>query len=226
MASRKRLSSKMADSLERLANHRQAFVEGISIQGYSRKTIIIYEWTARHFCDEIKQRGLHIDNLDTPVVEAISEAVIEKASKSTRSLVKFRLGQFIEHLVDDGAIIPVEPREKELTELECLCEEYKAYLRYQRGLSEATIQMCVSYVGRFMTFRFGRRSAISTPSPRKILSPSFVNSRVIPNLTGKGLSLLVCQIFSISFFGAAGRNGICPKAFRRLSKNARTYRAI
>ena len=171
MGSRKRLSSVMADSLERLANHSQAFVEGISNQGYSRKTIIIYERTARHFCDEIKQRGLHIDTLDAPVVEALSEAVIEKAAKSTRNLVKYRLGRFIEHLVDVGVIIPVKPRAKELTELERLCEEYKDYLRYQRGLSEATIQMCMDYVRRFMTFRFGETLGdFNTITPEDIVS--------------------------------------------------------
>jgi integrase/recombinase XerD len=155
MASQKRLSNKMADSLERLANHRQEFVEKVSTQGYSRRTIITYEQTARHFCDEIRQRGLHIDTLDALVVEALFEAVIEKAYKSSRNLVKFCLGRFIEHLVDAGVMIPVNPAPKELTELERLCEEYKAYLRYQRGLSEATIESCTGYVGRFMAFRFG-----------------------------------------------------------------------
>ena len=155
MASRKRLSSKMAVSLERLANHRQEFVEGISTQGYSRGTIVTYERTVGHFCDEIKQRGLHIDSLDAPIVETLFEAVIEKVNKSSRNIVKFCLGRFIKHLVDAGVIIPVKPKAKELTELERLCEEYKAYLLYQRGLSEATIQSCMGYVARFMTFRFG-----------------------------------------------------------------------
>jgi len=155
MASQKRLSNKMADSLERLENHRQEFVKKVSTQGYSRRTIITYEQTARHFCDEIRQRALHIDTLDGPVVEALFDAVIEKGYKSSRSLVKYCLGRFIEHLVDAGVMIPANPVSKELTELERFCEEYKAYLRYQRGVTEGTIQSCMGYVGRFMTFRFG-----------------------------------------------------------------------
>jgi integrase/recombinase XerD len=155
MASRKKLSNKMADSLELLANHRQEFVKGIISQGYSRSAIDTYERTTRHFCDEIKHRDLHIDSLDVPAVEVLFEAVIAKASKTSRSLFKFSLERFIKHLVDAGVMIPVNSGAKELTELERLCEEYQAYLLYQRGLSEATIQSCMGYMVRFMTFRFG-----------------------------------------------------------------------
>jgi site-specific recombinase XerD len=145
----------MADSVERLANHRQEFVKVLNTQGYSSSAINTYERTTRHFCDEIKQRDLHIDSLDAPAVKALFEAVIAKASKSSHTPSKFCLERFIEHLVDAGVMIPANSEEKELTELECLCEEYKAYLRYQRGLSEATIQSCMGYLARFMTFRFG-----------------------------------------------------------------------
>jgi hypothetical protein len=55
---------------------------------------------------------------------------------------------------------PANSGTKELTELEHLCEEYKAYLRYQRGLSEATIESCMGYTARFMTFRFGKGDVI------------------------------------------------------------------
>lgn len=127
----------------------------VRAQGYSLSSINTYEQATRHFCDEIKQLGLQTDSLDAPAMEALFEAVIEKTNRSNPSLLKFCIRRFIEHLVDAGVMIPVNSEAKELTELECLCEEYEAYLRYQRGLSEATIQNCMGYVERFMTFRFG-----------------------------------------------------------------------
>ena len=157
MASRKRFINKMADSLERLANHRQEFIKVLKTQGYSRSAIDTYARATRLFCDEIKQRGLCIDSLDASAVEALFQAVIAKASKTSRSLFKFCLGRFIEHLVDAGVTIPANSEAKELTELERLCEEYKAYLHYQRGLSERTIQSCMGYMERFMAFRFGEK---------------------------------------------------------------------
>lgn len=155
MASQKRLSNKMADNFEQLIKHRQKFLKKILSQGYSLSAISTYERATRIFCDEIKQRDVHIDSLDTPDVEALFEAVTEKASKNSRSHFRFCLRRFVEHLVDAGMMIPVNSEAKELTELERLCEEYEAYLRYQRGLSEATIQCCMSYMARFMAFRFG-----------------------------------------------------------------------
>jgi len=155
MESRKRLSKKMADNLERLTNHRKAFLKEIRTQGYSRSAINTYERTTRLFCDEIKQRGLYIDSLDVPAAEALFKAVIEKTTKNSRSLFKFCLRRFIKHLVDAGVMIPANVGAKELTELERLFEEYKDYLRYQRGLSETTIKGCIGYMARFMTYRFG-----------------------------------------------------------------------
>jgi hypothetical protein len=35
-------------------------------------------------------------------------------------------------------------------------EEYDAYLRHQRGMSEATIYHCIRFLERFITFRFGK----------------------------------------------------------------------
>lgn len=155
MTSRKRLPNKTADNLKRLTNHRQGFLKQVRAQGYSLSAIYTYERTTRHFCDEIKKRGLHIDSLDAPAVEALFEAVIEKASKNSRSHFKFCLRRFVDHLVNAGVMTPANSGAKELTELERLCEEYKAYLRYQRGLSEATIESCMGHMARFMTFRFG-----------------------------------------------------------------------
>jgi integrase/recombinase XerD len=139
----------------RLASHRQVFLERLSAQGYAPDTIACYERTVRRFCEEMEQRGLGIGNLDGPVMEVLREAVLSGTTQSARTYSKFCLRQFIDHLVGSGVVTLSEPPAKEPSALGRLGEEYAAYLRQQRALSEATINSCMYMLKRFMAFRFG-----------------------------------------------------------------------
>jgi site-specific recombinase XerD len=65
--------------------------------------------------------------------------------------------RFIEFLVERGAGVPVpQPTAKQRARA-ALRRDYEAYLRNQRGLSDATIYNCWRLADRFMEFRFGEK---------------------------------------------------------------------
>lgn len=156
MALGKKLGSEARHSEDNLASHLQSFLGRLSEQGYAESTIHHYEQTARRFLDEIEHRGIGVGDLDGPTVEVLREAVLREATRQRkRTSTQFYLGRFIHHLIDAGAIAQPAVPAKEPTALDRLCEEYDAYLRKQRGLSDSTIYHCTCFLERFMTFRFG-----------------------------------------------------------------------
>jgi site-specific recombinase XerD len=68
---------------------------------------------------------------------------------------KYCLDRFIDALVEAGVAERPTPKKVRSSLLDHLRSEYVAYLRDQRGLTEATIYHCVCFLNRFMTFRFG-----------------------------------------------------------------------
>jgi site-specific recombinase XerD len=68
---------------------------------------------------------------------------------------KYCLERFIDVLVDAGVAKRSKPERKAATPLDRLQSEYESYLQNQRGLTDATIYHCVSFLKRFMAFRFG-----------------------------------------------------------------------
>ena len=136
--------------------HRKTFIEQLSADRYSRDVIRLCERTIDCFCTTVAERSLDSTDIQGPVVEDLRNAVLRTVPESTRSHARFCLGRFLQHLVGAGAAkLPARPV-SELTAMDRMREEYDAYLRHQRGMSEATIYHCMRFLERFVTFRFGK----------------------------------------------------------------------
>ena len=68
---------------------------------------------------------------------------------------KYCLDRFIDALVEAGVAERPAQKKARPSPLDGLRSEYVAYLRDQRGLTEATIYHSVCFLKRFMAFRFG-----------------------------------------------------------------------
>ncbi|WP_457578691.1 site-specific integrase [Ensifer adhaerens] len=148
------------------AHCRQEFLGRLAAQGYARSTQRKYERIIGKFCAEIEKRGLSSCRLDEAAVDVLRQAMLTETNESARTYAKFCLNRFLDHLVDAGvASLPEQPV-KEPTPLDRLREEYDAYLRQQRALSEATIYHCLRFLERFMAFRFGK-----TPGDLNAITP-------------------------------------------------------
>jgi len=135
--------------------HRREFLGRLAAQGYAPYTIRQYGRAAGRFCEQAETRGVGVESLDGTAIETLRKAVLSGTTESARTNTRFCLERFIDHLVDAGIASPPEPPVREPTAMDLLREEYGAYLRHQRGLSEATIYHCMRFLERFIAFRFG-----------------------------------------------------------------------
>jgi site-specific recombinase XerC len=171
MTSTKYVGHETIDDAEWPGSHRRKFLGQLIAQGYVPYTIRQYERTISRFCEEIEKHCLGVGALDGPATENLREAVLSNTTDRARTHAKYCLGRFIEHLVEAGAASLPEPPFKEPTAMDCLREEYDAYLRRQRGLSEATIYHCMRFLARFMAFRFGEMLGdLNTIMPDEIVA--------------------------------------------------------
>lgn len=171
MISEENVSGETAIETTRAALCRQEFLERLRVQGYAPCTVRAYNGIVGQFCAEVEKRGLNAGKLDGAAVEAARRAVLANASESARTYAKFCLTRFIDYLVDTGVAGVPEPPCKEPTALDRLREEYDAYLRQQRALSEATIYHCQRFLERFMAFRFGHSLGdLNAISPEDIVA--------------------------------------------------------
>ena len=136
--------------------HRKTFIEQLSADRYSRDVIRLCERTIDCFCATVAERSLGSTDIQGPVVEDLRNAVLRTVPVRTRSHARFCLG---------AAKLPERPV-NELTAMDRMREEYDAYFRHQRGMSEATIYHCMRFLERFMTFRFGK-----TPGDLNSITP-------------------------------------------------------
>jgi site-specific recombinase XerD len=135
----------------------QQFLQKLAGQGYAPATMRTYEGAARLLCEEVAQRGLRKGELSGPTLSATQTAALKAMHPNKYNQKSFCLERFIDALVGAGVAERPKPPKKVPTALERLAVEYEAYLREQRGLTEATIYHCVRFLHRFMTFRFGER---------------------------------------------------------------------
>jgi integrase/recombinase XerD len=152
-----------------LQPHRRRFVEDLRAIGYKPWTLRRYEEVALRFCAAVEVRGLGVDDLNGSRTEQLRAAVVDGTTASTRANMRFCLNRFINHLVAARVTRLPEPPPKVPTALELPHQEYDAYLRNQRGLSDSTIYACHCFMDRFMTFRFGE-----TPGNLNDISPDDV----------------------------------------------------
>jgi integrase/recombinase XerD len=171
MTSKKNLGIETRHNAEWLASQLQEFMKRLKEQGYTSSTICRYTKTAERFRDAIEQRGLYVEDLDGPTIECLQEAVLKETPKNIRTFALYHLERFIDHLIGTGVIVQPAQPEKEPTALDRLREEYDAYLRKQRGLRDSSINHCMSFLKRFMTFRFGEALGdLNSITPEDILA--------------------------------------------------------
>lgn len=138
-----------------LRAHRQRFLEDLSALGYSPGRVRCYGNAVLRFCEEVEVRGLDATDFGVSQPADICAAVLDMTAAKKRASTRFCLKRFINHLAAAGvATLPVPPP-KVPTALERLHQEYEAYLRDQRALSDSTIYNCHLFMNRFITFRFG-----------------------------------------------------------------------
>jgi integrase/recombinase XerD len=142
---------------EWLQGHRRWFLQGLSDQGYARDALRSYDRAIVYFCAAIENRRLGAGDLEAKQVVRLRSAALQGVRPSEQTNTSFCLNRFIDHLVEVGVATLPKPPAKAPTALDRLREEYEAYLRHQRGLSEATIHHCLSFLKRFMAFRFGKK---------------------------------------------------------------------
>jgi len=155
MTSRNNQEHRHSSQSDWLKPYREAFIEHLHECGYSQSTTRLYERTVNCFCTKASTRSLAIDDLDSDAVVALRKVVVSSTTKIDRTYARFRLERFIDHLVETGVVVQPEQPTRQPTAIDLLCEEYEAYLRDLRGLSEATIRTCVGVLCQFTTFRFG-----------------------------------------------------------------------
>lgn len=155
MASQYEMAEEGAGAVGWLRSHRQRFVEDLSASGYAPCTLRRYEDVALRFCAAVEARGLDANDLNGSQTEDLRATVLATTATTYRTSARFCLNRFINYLVASGVARLPEPPLKVPTALELLHQEYDAYLRNQRGLSDSTIYECHRFMYRFMTFRFG-----------------------------------------------------------------------
>ena len=140
-----------------LQPHRERFLEGLAAQGYAPCSLRSYDRAIVSFCAAVERSGLGSGDLRGRQLERLRQTILEGFKPSVRIGMKFCLDRFIDHLVEVGVAERPKPPKKAPTALDVLRSEYETYLREQRGLTEATIVHSLSFLKRFMTFRFGEK---------------------------------------------------------------------
>jgi len=162
MKGTKHMTSKMAQDTVTinpaawLEPHRRSFHDRLLAQGYSADSVRGYERAIARFRQELEKRGDTGQRLDGPTIVELRQAVLSRhARPSTGTLLIYRVGRFIDFLAETGVASLPEPPVREPSPRENLRVEYGSYLRRQRGMSESTIEHCLFFFERFLTFRFG-----------------------------------------------------------------------
>jgi integrase/recombinase XerD len=138
-----------------LQPHCKQFMQNLADQGYAHVTRRAYDGAAVLFCEEIARRGVSSGELVDRTLTKVRAAALGRMRPNKYDQKKYCLDRFIDALVEAGVAERPEPKKAAPTPLDRLRSEYVSYLREQRGLTEATIYHCVSFLNRFVVFRFG-----------------------------------------------------------------------
>jgi integrase/recombinase XerD len=133
----------------------ERFMQQLADQGYTTATVRTYDGAAALFCQEVTRRGLRKGELVGRRLSKTHAAALKAMHPNKYNQKRYCLERFIDALVEAGVAERPKPPKKAPTAVERLRTEYEAYLREQRGLTEATIYHCVRFLDRFMTYRFG-----------------------------------------------------------------------
>ncbi len=125
-------------------------------QGYTPATVGTYRSHCRRFAEFAVKRGIYLSKLDESAIDGLIQTVLglHKGSKATYGV--YCINRFVDFLIEAGEVA-ARPQKVDKSKRAVLMREYEAYLREQRGLSEATIYGCVRYAHGFLTFKYGPR---------------------------------------------------------------------
>lgn len=151
----KRTTDTAAASVDWLDQYRLKFLKLLHDQGYAPATVRTYDGAAALLCRVVSRRGLHNGQLVRQALSKVRTAALASMHANKYDQKRYCLERFIDALVEAGVAERSTPKEVRPSPLDRLRSEYVAYLRDQRGLTEATIYHCVRFLHRFMAFRFG-----------------------------------------------------------------------
>jgi len=151
----KRKTDTAAASVDWLDQYRLKFLKLLLDQGYAPATVRTYDGAAALLCRVVSRRGLHNGQLVGQALSKVRTAALASMHPNRYDQKQYCLERFIDALVEAGVAERPAPKKVRPSPLDRLRSEYVAYLRDQRGLTEATIYHCVCFLNRFMTFRFG-----------------------------------------------------------------------
>jgi site-specific recombinase XerD len=157
MSSQRRSFTGTEEPSDLLGPHRERFLTGLADQGYTAGTLRTYGDAATVFCREVARRGLHKGQLVGRALAKTRAAALDAMHANKPVYKRFCLDRFIDALVAAGVAERPEPPRRAPTAFDRLRAEYETYLRKQRGLAEKTIYASLSFLDRFMTFRFGAK---------------------------------------------------------------------
>ena len=152
---KKKTTEASAVSMGWLDQHRSTFLKSLRDQGYAEPTLRTYNSAAALFCREVSRRELRNGQLIGRILPAVHAAALAAMHPNKYDQKHYCLERFIDFLVEARVAERPEPKKERPSQLDCLRLEYVAYLRDQRGLTEATIYHSVCFLKRFMAFRFG-----------------------------------------------------------------------
>jgi integrase/recombinase XerD len=197
------------------------FMRQLADQGYTTVTLRTYDGTAALFCQEVARRGLGKGELVGRTLSKTHSAALKAMHPNKYNHKRYCLERFIDALVEAGVAERPKPPKKAPTAVERLRTEYEAYLREQRGLTEATIYHCVRFLDRFMTFRFGATLGdLNDITPADIVKfLREVMGRKTPHRTRRRRR--TCAACSASCSGVGKRCTIWRAAFHAWRQDAR-----
>lgn len=150
--------------------HRARFLKALEDQGYATFTLRTYDGAAKLFCREVERRKIRNGELVGATLSKVRAVALEAMHPNKYNQKHYCLERFIDALVEASVAERPKQKRKEVTPLDRLQFEYESYLRDQRGLTDATIYHCVSFLKRFMTFRFGERlGPLDDITPRDVV---------------------------------------------------------
>ena len=153
-----------------LQPYRLRFLKSLADQGYAAATVRTYDAAAKLLCREVSRRKLREAQLGGRTLSSVQAAALTAMHPNKHDQKRYCLERFIDALVEAGVADRPKPKEKSPTPLDRLQSEYESYLRDQRGLTDATIYHCVSFLKRFMAFRFGETlGSLDAISPHDVV---------------------------------------------------------
>ena len=136
-----------------LAEYIDLLADRLAAQGYSRVHSRIQLRHIGHFNRWLQQEHLSLEQLDENIIGRYWRYFMRE--KRVRPKDVFALIRLLDLLREQG-VTPQRAIEAVPTPRETLLENYRCYLREERGLAPGTIRIVLPFVDRFLTQRFPR----------------------------------------------------------------------